>query len=134
MGYEHKLIIAKRTEITSPINKVIVCGEQIATYKCSRMPQSFYDLFHYHGTPIDFDLYTNNDEPTRTDPYGEHCKMLDLQTVIDHLHDIQTNNSEWSDYRRIPPIIGLLEGFNAEQWTANAPTFKESLVIVHYGY
>jgi len=133
MAYEHKVIVVLRSEHTT--NKgTIIYGENIAEYKCSRMPHCFYNIFKQNGIPIDFDLYDGNDEPTKTDPYGEHCKMLPLQDVIDCLRDINANDADYKGYRRIAPLIGLLEGFNEAKWTEHYDNYNGRLYAVNYGY
>lgn len=134
MSYEHKLIIARRSELMGAHGNDVY-GEQIAVYNCSRMPASFYSLFRDHGAPVDFDLYIRDgDEPSRLDNYGEHCRMIDPAAVLDYLEALQSIGDEWGTYRRIAPIIGLLRGFLREQWEDATPEHTERLVIVNYGY
>lgn len=135
MSYEHKLIIARRSEHTSITGKIVIFGEEIARYNCSRMPASFHSLFRDHGMPVDFDLYIHDgDEPSRLDNYGEHCRMIDPAAVLDYLEALQGSGDDWSTYRRIYPLIGLLRGFSREQWEATTPEHTNRLVIVNYGY
>ena len=134
MSYEHKLIITRRSELMCAQGNVVY-GEQIAIYNCSRMPDSFYSLFRDHGTPVDFDLFIHDgDELSRLDNYGEHCRMIDPAAVLEYLEALQNSGDDWSTYRRISPLIGLLRGFSREQWEEATPTHSERLVIVNYGY
>lgn len=134
MSYEHKLIIARRSELMGAHGNDVY-GEQIAVYNCSRMPASFYSLFRDHGTPIDFDLFIyDGDEPSRLDNYGEQCRMIDPAAVLEYLEALQDSGDDWSTYRRIYPLISLLRGFSREQWEEATPTHSDRLVIVNYGY
>jgi hypothetical protein len=54
------------------------------------------------------------------DKYDEPLKELDFKTVINYLKNHDDN------YRRIKPLIGLLESFNLDEW--------DNLAILHYGY
>lgn len=118
MGYESKIIIIERCEFENGY----VAGIEIAQVNMCKMVYSsgFHELF---DTPIDFDLYDNDDEPTRKDCYGDHCKMASVGTLAQWLRE----EVERDDYRRLKPLLGLLEGFNVNQWSGE-------LVAVHYGY
>lgn len=72
--------------------------------------------------PIDFEIFTNSNTATDTDKYGDRIKEGDLQEIIAWLE-------AWSEtkvYRRIPPFLAALKGFDPGEW--------ENLKILHYGY
>ena len=118
MGYESKVIIVERVEFGSGH----VAGIEVAQVNMCKMGygNGFHELF---DTPIDFDLYGMDDEPTREDEYGDHCGMTNIGTLVDWLREAV----EHDDYRRLKPLLGLLEGFDVNQW-------NDELVAVHYGY
>ena len=131
MGYESNVIIVKRNEYTAPHGR-FVFGEQIAQFRMSNMGAGFSDLFRREGKEIDFDLYIRSgDEGTMLDYYGEHCKMIELSTLADYLKE-QINNGD--NYRRLKPLLALIEAFDPEQWEAETPRIKEHLYAVHFGY
>jgi len=135
--YEHRLFIVNREELypREEGKSGFVFANVIAEYNCSRMPTKFFDLFA-DAKEIDFGLFAeNSDEETMTDRYGAHCTMLKPSAVIDYLENLMANeDSEWHDYRRLAPLLGLLKGFNPEQWEEFRIDGNDSLWVVHYGY
>lgn len=130
--YEHRLFIVKRGELRSRKNPehLSIYPEIIAEYRCSRMPQSFYDLFR-NGVEIDFGLYVHDgDNETMVDCYGEHCRMVKPNAVVEYLENLMACEGEWRDYRRLPPLLGLLKGFDSDEWESPS----ESLWVVNYGH
>ena len=99
------------------------------------MPNDFYDLFRNEGQEIDFDLYGDNcgdiEANLTIDPYGEHCRMVKPERVIEYIESLMAGDDEdWNNYRRLAPLLGLLKGFNPDQWESD----REKFWIVHYGY
>ena len=128
--YESRLYIVDARNIRSPKGENMVLPVDIAVFECGQMPYDFPYLFKA-GAEIDFDLYVvgcneNGDEvmvEERTDKYGEHCRMVKPDLVIKY---IESHAKELGDYRRIVPLMGLLNGFDPEQWN--------NLMVVHYGH
>ena len=60
------------------------------------------------------------------DKYGEHMKSADIGELIDALKRCEAREH----YRRIPPLIAMLEAFNLDEWN----TEYCRLEAVHYGY
>jgi len=136
MAYEHRIYIIHRTELYPRKEGAehYIFGNVIAEYNCSRMPGSFYDLFHAAGE-IDFDLYVDGDVNNTLDHYGERCKMLKPAVVIDYLENLMADETnEWHDYRRLAPLLGLLKGFNMDQWEESNEYDNDTIWVVHYGY
>lgn len=133
MAYEHRLYIVCRHEYRSDTGKTTVFGEVIAEYNCSRMPHNFLDLFAV-GKVIDFPLIIGHDEETTADKYGEICRMLKPSTVVKYLENVMETEDGWRDYRRIPPLLGLLRGFDPAQWEQQGQAASSGLYVVHYGY
>ena len=133
MAYEHRLYIVRRNECRSATGKTTVFGEVIAEYNCSRMPYNFLDLFSV-GKKIDFPLLIDPDHETDTDNYGDHCRMMKPSTIVKYLENLMETEENWRDYRRIPPLLGLLKGFDPAQWDKHGETVSSELVVVHYGY
>ncbi len=115
MGYESKIIIVNRVE---PTWSELAFAEVIAEFKLCCVGYEFKEAF---TEPIDFELYVG-DTATQTDCYGELCKMADVDDVINALEALAKKES----YRRFAPAIGLLKGFNVDEW--------DDLKVVHYGY
>lgn len=113
MGYESKIIIVNHysKEFT----------EKIAEYKASEMRYIFPDLFE-----SDFDgkiCEEHFEELTNKDCYGNKIKYTkDFKKVIDFLE----KEEKKEHYRRLKPLIGLLKGFNPEEWN--------NLIILYFEY
>lgn len=135
MGYESKIIIMDRHEHTTPNNGKWIGALEIATFDLSKMGyekvngKEFTDIFK---TPIDFDLYIQNEDPStvypaeywREDCYGEHCKYTTIENVIDWLEQSKVAKT----YRRAKLLLNCLYSFRDIQ---NEFT---QLCVVHYGY
>ena len=125
MGYESKLIIAKRDVWTR-------CGsvwfEKLAEINMSVCGTGFRDIF---TTEIESDIFGDGFEKGSTedtfvmteDCYGKVCKYTDLQTVIDYMEKEEAKEH----YRRYAVALAMLKAFQAEEW-------ESSLVVIHYGY
>lgn len=113
MGYNSRVYIVNKMENST-------LGEVIARYECRGMADGFCELF---TVPVDFDIYAEDGNTViKTDCYGKSVKYAKFPEVIEWLE----RESEKEDYRRLKPLIGLLKGFDAEQWN--------DLLIVHYGH
>lgn len=125
MGYESKIIIVNRSQYTPAIINALV----VAQYDLCNMGYKnteFYDVFK---NEIDYDLYLpNGDEihPTRMDCYGKHMKSADIGELIAALKTCEAREH----YRRIPPLIAMLESFDLSEWNSE----YHRLEAVHYAY
>ena len=122
MGYESRIFIIDRNERTTPKGDKWVYGEKIAMVDMCKMgyDSGFHELF---TEPIDYKIFIDGETETDTDCYGEHLKSATVQTVIEWL---EKEISVADYYRRMRPLLGLLEGFNESDWS--------ELQVVHYGY
>lgn len=121
MGYESKIFIVNVNRYKWAENQSEqVYAEIIAVMKMSRMDYSFHNLF---TKEIDYGIYAeDNDHTTDTDRYGDKIKSAEIDKVIEWLESA----IEVEDYRRLKPLLGLLKGFNPNEWG--------NLQILHYGY
>ena len=121
MGYESRVFVVNRNEIKHNDGNTYVCAEKIADIKMSCMGYGFTDLF---DKKVDYELFIDNeDEATQKDKYGNVMTYTDCKTVIDHLEKLIADGE---NYRRLTVLLGLLRGFNEEQWN--------DIQVVHYGY
>ena len=121
MGYESRVFVVNRNEIERNDGSTYVYAEKIADVKMSCMGSGFTELF---DKKVDYELYIDNgDESTQTDKYGDVMTYTDCKTVIDYLENLI---AEGNDYRRLSVLLGLLKGFNEEEW--------DDIQVVHYGY
>lgn len=125
MAYEERIIIVNVRRTEYPNGKPFIDAEEIASYNCSRMPESFNRIFT-EGCDFTVQDYFSEDEGTREtaeDRYGDPIKSAPIQLVTEKLREYLSLNDY---YRRYRPLLGLLEGFNPADW--------EELRIVHFGY
>ena len=121
MGYESRIFIVNRSEIEHNNGTISVYAEKIADIKMSKMYDEFTDLFN---KKVDYELYIDNEnEPTQTDKYGDIITYTDCKTVINYLEELIADGK---NYRRLTVLLGLLKGFNEEEWN--------EIQVVHYGY
>ncbi len=122
MGYESRIIVMNRSELTRPnggnwvYTENWVYAEKIAEMNMCCMGSDFKKLFE---KPIDYTIYVN-DEKTDEDCYGEHIKYATIDRIVEWLENYN------EDYRRIAPLLGLLKGFDESEW--------DELQVLHYGY
>lgn len=133
MGYESKVFIVNRTEYQNDaLGKRIVYGEKIAEFDLCKMGGEQYapEFYNAFRDEVDFSLWLpacdeHGNEivaEVNEDCYGEHIKGADIDELIDALKAVEQREH----YRRIPPLIGMLEGFKKDEW--------DELIAVHYGY
>ena len=121
MGYESRVIIVDRNEVERKDGISYVWAETIADVKMSSMYNGFTELF---DKEVDYEIFIDNiDESTKTDKYGKVMTYTDCKTVINYLEKLITNGE---NYRRLTVLLGLLRGFNEEEW--------RDIQVVHYGY
>lgn len=121
MGYESRIFIVERHEHKMPSGANWVFAEKIAVINMCKMgyDNGFHELF---STPIDYKIFIDGDTETDTDCYGEHMKYAKPDDVIRWLKRAIKKDG----YRRMPVLLGLLNGFKEGQWA--------DLQVVHYGY
>ena len=121
MGYESRVFVVDRNELTHGNGASFVYAEKIADIKMCCMYDGFTDLF---DKKVDYELFIDDEnESTQTDKYGDVMTYTDCKTVIGYLEKLIENGK---NYRRLTVLLGLLKGFNEEQWN--------DIQVVHYGY
>ena len=128
--YEHRLYFVNAPTIKAPNGSESIFPVVVAEYECGCMPYDFLYLFSVcEKINFDLDVVGCNDQgeevmvETKLDKYGAHCRMVKPDLIIKY---IENHNDELKDYRRTAPLLGLLKGFDMDQW--------ENLVVVHYGH
>lgn len=117
MGYESKIFVVNTVH---GFSNEYIYAETIATIRMGCMTPDFHKLFR---TEIDYEIYAEDDNhATSTDRYGDRIKSAKIKDVIKWLESEVIKD----DYRRLRPLLGLLKGFNEEQW--------DELEVLHYGY
>lgn len=128
MGYESKLMVVQpfRNFVTS--NEGMTYVGTIATIDLCKMPYDFHDLVRDHWHDGGYYFYDGYDQKCDTDLYGDPLVATDLDTAIADLKaiDKQIVEREGEHYRRLPPAIALLEGFDQSQW--------DELLVIHFGH
>lgn len=123
MGYDSRVYVVSRQE-----NKERGYGQIVAMFDCAVMGygSGWTDLFK---EVVKYDVYIENgDMPTREDMYGDLLKEASIESVINWLDgEIKRLERNGDYYRRLPPLLALLKGFNIDDW-------KNGLYVVHYGY
>lgn len=115
MGYESRLYVIQKSHIVES-NNMRWC-EVIASFNLCK---SDIDFRKYPDTDSFF--YEGNKEIVE-DCYGDHLKELTLQEAITEIENAIARYR----YRRWKPILGLLKGFNEDEW-------GNDLRVLHYGY
>lgn len=116
MSYESRIYIVD-------VRKVFenTYAETLGVIDCSSMKYEFSNLFK---TPIDYEIFIDDNTKTDTDCYGEKIKSANIDEVIAWLEEeVKTD-----DYRRLIPLLYTLKGYKetVNRWT--------NLQILHYGY
>lgn len=116
MGYESRIYIVEKYGETA---------EKIAVFNLSNVPISSTIRTKYPAT--DCELY-EGDELITADKYGEPLREIPLSDLAELIKAeiIKDQQQDGYIYRRYLPLLGLLEGFNPNQWDA--------LIALHYGY
>lgn len=115
MSYESRVYVIRLSEFDK-----ITIGEIIASVNMGCMKKSFHNLFK---TPLDTKVYDHSDLNIREDMYGDRVNYAEIEDVIEYLR-LQI---KICDYRRLKPLLGLLEGIDKTQWE------NSKIVAVHYG-
>lgn len=120
MAYESRIYLVEVHHMGEAKSGKVFFAETVAVFNLSSMGGGWTSLF---SKPIDFEIYAENgNDKFCEDRYGDHLKSADFDKVINWLEAAK----ERDPYRRIPPVLGMLKGFDRNQW--------EDLQIVHYGY
>lgn len=115
MGYESRLyVISKSSNILE--DNMRWC-EVIASFDLCKVD---IDFRKYPDTDSFF--YECNEKIVE-DCYGDHLKELTLQEAITEIENAMARGH----YRRWNPVIGLLKGFNEDEW-------GNDLRVLHYGH
>ncbi len=125
MGYESRIYIINRVEHKRPYCEPWVFAEKIAMVNMCVMDYDFRTLFDKpidYTIHIEYPIFVNDrfENETDIDCYGEHLKYTTIDKVVKWLE------SHKVEYRRISPLLGLLKGFNENEW--------DELQVVHFGY
>lgn len=120
MGYESKIIIGLKSELKDKeFNFVTV----ISTFDLCKIDfREFKDLLK--TSPASKCYCYLGDRKITEDMYGKELQEFDLQRLIDALEAIEKKEH----YRRIPPLLGMLKGFQSTK-----EDYKD-LIILHFGY
>lgn len=137
MGYESKILLVNRHESKTrfdgtTLERPIINAEIVAEYDLCKMgcqAQEFYAAFRRE---IDYTLFlpgvdANGDERIMEkdeDMYGDHLKSANIEELLAALKACE----ERDHYRRLPPLIAMLETL------ANMRDEWPVLEAVHYGY
>lgn len=138
MGYESKIFIVSRRELESPkTGEIFPCAIIVATYDlCSVGWDNINTMKSAFKREIDYTLFLPGCDSegneriveTDTDCYGDHMRAATLPDLIETIKALE----QAEHYRRYPPLLAMLEAFNAEveagEWDG------EELQAVHYGY
>lgn len=120
MGYESRVYVMNVYRDFDILGKPY--AERIAVFdlSCMGCDSRWTQLFQ---TPVDFAVFSpDGEEPLEEDNYGDKLMSASIVDVISCLEDLETTEH----YRRIPPLLALLKGFEPSEWN--------DLQVVHYGY
>ena len=119
MGYKSKIYVVEKSRLYLGGNGKR-WAEVVAVFNACKFPK----LPGVFKAKTDCYIYAS-DGNTRIfeDDYGDELTEAPLSDVIKFLEEeVQRGET----YRRIKPLLGLLKGFDENQW--------EKLVCLHYGY
>lgn len=119
MGYESRVIIARKSSISSKWVEVI------AELKLSKMEGSFLDLFDKEYKGEFYDFYAHNDTLVKEDCYGKPLTYATFNNVYKYCLD----NACRQNYRRLNMLLALL-GTIRTGWAG----CEKEFIIIHYGY
>ena len=139
MGYESKIYIVERVEHKTniygePIKNPHVGAIIVAEYDLCKMGWKNEEFYQCFNKNIDYTLWVLGcDEhgnevgmAVDTDCYGEHLKSARIDKLISALQVCE----EREHYRRIPPLIAMLESFDLREWNDDSTRLE----AVHFGY
>lgn len=118
MGYESKLYVIQKYDCVKQNDKIF--AEVIAMFDLCKVND--IDFSKYPATDCYIYDVDGNTKITE-DMYGEPLKELTISDAIIEIERAMTKGQ----YRRWNPILGLLKGFNEDEW-------DNGLSVLHYGY
>lgn len=118
MGYESRVIIARRGEIIPNY------AEPIAEFNLCKIDGDFLDLFDEEYKGDFYDFYEGN-TPIKEDRYGDPLKYATFGRVYQWLLD----NVRDKNFRRYDLLLGAMNVVR----TCWEDTEKD-FIIIHYGY
>lgn len=125
MGYESTLLVVE------PLRSLHHDGHTyasiVATIDLCKMPHVFHRRLRERWVKSDLCICMDGSDVSE-DMYGDPLLAADLDTAITDLRlaDAQIFVEDGERYRRLPPAIALLEGFDQSQW--------DELLVLHYGH
>ena len=127
MGYESTLLVVENYGNVSARHGNRSYADVIATIDLCCMPYDFHHLVKDHWYDSECYVYIGNDEVFE-DLYGAPLMATSLPIAISDLRKIDAMilDMDGERYRRLPPAIALLEGFDQSQW--------DELLVLHYGH
>ena len=121
MGYESRLYVVEKCNTTENVNgKSLKWAEVVAMIDLCKCYPVSDKMRKYPETDAFF--YDSADKKVTEDLYGEPLREIPLSDAI----QIVGQAMESGYYRRYEPAMGLLKGFNADDWG--------DLVVLHYGH
>ena len=121
MGYESKLYVVEKSSLPAMTNGKKF-GQIVAMIDMCSLGDDFLRVLNEYPSTDCYIYADSYDEPTVEDRYGHELVEIPIKDMIDILDEL----SQETDYRRFAPAIGLLGGFNLDEWG--------DLVVLHYGY
>lgn len=120
MGYESRLYVVEKSSCVGLDEDGKRYGEIIAMIDMCKLGNGFCKVLNEYPA-TDCYIYIDG-ERTVEDKYGDPLVEMPLEDVIAIFEEC----SQEENYRRYAPAIGLLGGFNPNEWG--------ELVVLHYGY
>ena len=121
MGYESKFYIVNKTTLKSLDGKKY-WAEVLAMFDLCKVPVVYDQICKYPKTNVYIYADDGNTE-INEDAYGDDMIEIPIADMVD-IMDKVIHNEDY--YRRYYPFLGLLKGFNPNEWN--------DLVVLHYGH
>lgn len=123
MAYESRIYVVNKfdTKGFDECVKNYYSCETIAVFNLCRIDDEILGMIQ-NNAETDCYIWDNEGNPTHTDKYGKGMIEMSLEEAL----KIFIHAKNFYDYRRYTPIVGLLSGFNLNEWS--------NLVVLHYGY
>ena len=121
MGYESRFYVVNKTTQKS-LDRKKYWAEVIAMFDLCKVPRVYERICEYPKTDVYIYADDRNTE-INEDAYGADMIEIPIADMVD-IMDKVIHNEDY--YRRYYPFLGLLKGFNPNEWN--------DLVVLHYGY
>ncbi len=118
MSYESKFFVVEKSTMPDYENENYVYGQVVTGFNAGCIP-CIDEIKKY---PLTNAYIYYNDEKVYEDKYGDKLIEIPIPDLIKIIRKASKNDN----YRRYSPLLGLLKGFNLEQWN--------DIVVLHYGY